>query len=258
MKLNSFLLLALLLCAPSLFLQAQEEARVIFEKAVDQLLTNQMELSMQIETTDNRGRITEKEYDILMASFGDTDKMRMIMQQPERAKGITVVITQQPEEEGMIEVFTPSNGKVRKMKATPENLSRVGSGFVLSDYATRAMDDMKFSLIGTEEVEGSSCYLLEAREAENPSANLAAFYIDEQSYLIRQIRIMNEAGEVVNTTRLSDYQPVEGMSEKVYPIQIQSENFEEQSVTRMHIMKVVHRSEVQEGDFVLETVSEGP
>jgi outer membrane lipoprotein-sorting protein len=257
MKPYTFISTAILFLMLSGSLKAQEEAAAIFDKAVDRMLTNQLELSMQIETTDSRGRVDEKEYDILMARFGDADRMRMIMQQPERAKGITVIIIREPGETGVIEVFTPSNGKVRKMKATPENLARIGSGFVLSDYASQAQEDMDFSLIGSEEVDGKSCYMLEARDRDNPSANLAKFLVEENTYHIRQIQVVNETGEMVNITRLSDFQPVEGMSNKVYPIHIQSENFEEQSVTRMQIMKVVHRPDVEEDDFVLEPVAAG-
>jgi len=257
MKPYSFISIAIILLMLSGSLKAQEGAEAIFDKAVDRMLTNQLELSMHIETTDNRGRVTEREYDILMARFGDSDKMRMIMQQPERAKGITVIITREAGETGVIEVFTPSNGKVRKMKATPENLARVGSGFVLSDYASQAQEEMDFSLIGSEVVDGSSCYVLEARDADNPSANLAKFLVEEQTYHIRQIQVVNETGEMVNITHLSEFQSVEGISGKVYPIHIQSENFEEQSVTRMQILRVIHRPEVQEGDFVLEPVAEG-
>ena len=233
-------------------LLAQESPEDIFSRSVEQMLTNQMELSMWIEETDNRGRIAEKEYDILMARFGETDMMRMTMQKPERAKGITIVITQQPGEEGVIEVFTPSNGKVRKMKATPENLERVGSSFVLAEYASSALDDMDFILSGTGELEGVACYLLDAREKEDPAGNLVRFMIEEGTYHIKQIQVLNGAGQETSLTRLSDFQPVEGVRGKVYPIHIQTENYEEQTKNNIEILQVSYRPELQEEDFKLE------
>ena len=50
---------------------AQDDSKMIFTRAVDQLMTDQMELSMDIEITDHKGRIKEKAYDILMAKFGE-------------------------------------------------------------------------------------------------------------------------------------------------------------------------------------------
>ena len=234
---------------------AQGSPEEIFSRSLDQMLTNQMELSMRIEATDNRGRITEKEYDILMARFEETDMMRMIMQQPERAKGITIVITQQPEEEGIIEVFTPSNGKVRKMKATPENLERVGSSFVLAEYGSSALEDMAFTHAGTGELEGDPCYIVEAREKENPSGKLVRFMIGENTYHLRQIEVLNETGEVVSLTRLADFQPVEGLAGKAYPISIHTENFEDHTVNKIEILQVSHRPELKEEDFKLEPVT---
>jgi hypothetical protein len=232
--------------------RAQEPARDIFSRAVDQMLTNQMELSMLIETTDNRGRITEKEYDILMARFGETDMMRMVMQQPERAKGVTIVISQQPEEEGVIEVFTPSNGKVRKMKATPENLERVGSSFVLAEYASSALEDMEFSHAGRGELDGDPCILVEAREKENLAGKLVRFIIGENTFYLRQIEVLNENGEVASLTRLADFQPVEGVRGKAYPIHIRTENFEEQTLNHIEILQVSYRPDLKEEDFILE------
>ena len=236
---------------------AQGSPEEIFSRSLDQMLTNQMELSMRIEATDNRGRITEKEYDILMARFGETDMMRMIMQQPERAKGITIVITQQPKEEGIIEVFTPSNGKVRKMKATPENLERVGSSFVLAEYGSSAQEDMDFTHTGTGELEGEPCYIVEAREKEKPSGNLVRFMIEENSYYMRQIEVLNEIGELVSLTRLADFQPVEGLTGKVYPISVHTENFEDQTQNNIEILQVSFRPELKEEDFTLEPEAGG-
>ena len=253
MKFNKSYMIFLLVFVLKTFLApAQESAEDIFSRSVDQMLTNQMELSMWIEATDERGRVAEKEYDILMARFGETDMMRMTMQQPERAKGITIVITQQPGEEGIIEVFTPSNGKVRKMKATPENLERVGSSFVLAEYASSALDDMDFILSGTGELEGVTCYLVDAREKDDPAGKLVRFMIQEQTYQIMQIQVMNEAGEEISLTRLSDFQSVEGVAGKVYPIHIQTENFEEQTKNNIEILQVSYRPELNEEDFILE------
>ena len=124
---------------------AQDDSKMIFTRAVDQLMTDRMELSMDIEITDHKGRIKEKAYDILMAKFGEVELTRMVMQKPERAKGVTVVITNFPEKTGEIEVYTPANGKVRKMQATPENMARVGSNITVSSYTSQDLDDLDFA-----------------------------------------------------------------------------------------------------------------
>ncbi len=246
----------LLLFAGSSVLRAQEDPKTIFSRAVDRVLTNQMELSVSIRTEENNGRTEEKAYDILMGRFGEEELMRMVMQEPERARGVTIVISQMPDETGVIEVFTPANGKVRKMKATPENLERVGSSYILSGYSSESLNDMQFSLEGTEEAEGNSSYVIDAQKAGNEDGTKARFMIDEGNFRIHQIRILNEEGEPTSVTRLSAYRSVEGIQGKEQPTNIVTEDLKEKTVTEMQITKVTYRPDLTKEDFVLEQASE--
>ncbi len=74
----------------SFSLWGQDDAREIFARATDQMLTANMEIVMEMDITDKKGRVKEKGYEILMASFGDVEKTKMSFQKPEQAKGTTV------------------------------------------------------------------------------------------------------------------------------------------------------------------------
>lgn len=246
----------MMLLAVSTILWGQEDPKIIFSRATDRVLTNQMELSIHIRTTESNGRTSEKAYDILMGRFGEEDRMRMVMQEPERARGVTIVITQHSDEEGIIEVFTPSNGKVRKMKATPENLERVGSSYILADYSSKALDDMQFSLEGSEDLDGKSCYLLDAREEGNADGMKARFLIEENSYRIREIRVLDQEGEPTSITKLSDFRPVAGLQGKEQPMHILTEDLKEKTVTEMQITNVTYRPDLAKEEFILEAGTE--
>lgn len=230
---------------------AQEEGREIYTRAVDQLLTGQMELSLDIQNTDAKGRVKEKSYDILMASFGEVDKIRMLMQKPERAKGITIVITNVPEEIGQIEIYTPANGKIRKMKATPENMDRVGSNFVLSGFASQNPEHLRIQLKGEQEMEGKDCYLLEIRDETNADSTNADFLVDKSNYEIVRIDFFDEKGTQTHLTTLAEYQPVEGTGGKIQPMLISAEDLGEKTQTSMQVTQVTYRPEVSEEEFVL-------
>ena len=244
-------ILWMLLFTMSPALHAQDEAKAIFTRAVDQLLTDQMDLSIHITTTETDGRSTVKAYDILMGSFGDTDMMRMIMQEPERARGVTIVISQLPGEEGVIEVLTPSNGKVRKMKATPENMERVGTNYILADYASKSLQEMEFTMAGKEEAEGTSCWLVDTRDKKRADGKKAGFLIEENSYRILEIRVMDEGGETSSVTRLSQYRRLEGIKGKVQPMHIRTEDMKGNAVTEMQITRVAYRPDLTMEDFIL-------
>ena len=58
-------------------LWGQEDAREIFTRASDQMLTQNMEIVMEMNITDKKGRTKEKGYEILIASLGEIEKTNM-------------------------------------------------------------------------------------------------------------------------------------------------------------------------------------
>ena len=119
----------------SKFLTAQENPKEIFLKATKALTTENIEMTMAIDVTDDKGHLKSKELTVLMAKFEDEKKTKVIWQKPERANGTTIVITELPGETGTIEVYTPSNGKTRKLKATDANMNMMGSEFNMMSFA---------------------------------------------------------------------------------------------------------------------------
>jgi len=235
---------------------AQDNPKEIFTKALDQMMTDQMELSMDIATTDDRGRTKEKAYDILMAKFGEVEKTRMVMQKPERAKGITVVITNTPGETGVIEVFTPANGKTRKMKATPENMDQVGSNLILSSLTSLVREGLSYGLEGMEEVDGKNCYSLQVNDHSDSKGMNGKFLVEEGTYHLVRIHLFDDKGTSTSLTKLSDFQAIAGAKGKIQAMQIDTENLEDNAQTKMRVTHIAHRPDLKEEDFVIEEVGE--
>jgi len=246
---NIILFLFAILSLPAL---AQEEGLEIYTRAVDQLLNGQIELSLDIQDTDQKGRVKEKSYDILMASFGDVEKIRMLMLKPERAKGITVVITNRPEEIGQIEIYTPANGKIRKMKATPENMERVGSNFFLSGFASQNPDNLNIRLVGEQEVEGTNCYRLQVSDEAVADSSKAEFMVDKGNFQFIRIDFFDEKGTQTHLTTLGEYQIVEGAGGKIQPMLISAEDLAANTQTTMQVIQVSLRQNISEEEFILQ------
>lgn len=248
-----------LLCILSVFSlpsMAGDDGKIILEKAMDQLLTMNVEMSMEITETDTKGRVKEKGYDILMAKFGDVEKTRMIMQKPDRAKGITIVLTNLPDEVGIIEVYTPANGKTRKMKATPQNMSRVGSNFALSNFASADYDAISCKLLGKQQIDSLSCYQLEVMEQSDSIIFKAEFMVEENTFHIVQIISYDEDGKQANITKLSDFQPINGTKNKIQPMLIMAEDIAGNKHTRMQVLNISPRNDLKEEDFSIQGVGE--
>lgn len=230
---------------------AQDNPRTIFDRAVNQVMTDRIELSMDIAVTDQKGRIREKAYDVLVAKFGEVEYTRTVMQKPERARGITVVIKTIPDETGMIEVYTPANGKVRKMQATPENMERVGSNFSLSGYASYDPDDLDYTSAGMQELDGKNCHTLHISDRSDSEGMQAEFLVEESTFQIVRIRFFDKQGKNTNITSLSNYQSIPGIAGKIQPMQIEVQDLVENSRTNIQVRQLTHRPELKEVDFVL-------
>ena len=151
-------------CLP---VMGQNSAEEIFEKAADQLLTQNLELSLEIKEIASNGKSKDKQYDVLIAKFGSMEKTKTVVQQPTKLKGITIVITNYSDEPGLIEIFTPANGKIRKMKATSKNMDLVNSGVSISNYTSKDRNQLSFAFKGNEEFEGKSCFKLQVNDVSD-------------------------------------------------------------------------------------------
>lgn len=247
------LILLSLFSLPSL---GQDDGKMILEKAINKLLTMNVEMSMEVTETDTKGRVKEKSFDVLMAKFGDVEKTRMIMQKPDRAKGITIVFTNLPDEAGIIEVYTPANGKSRKMKATPQNMARVGSNFSLSNYATADYDEISCELLGKQQIDSMSCYQLEVIEQSDSIDFKAEFSIEENTFHIVQIISYDGDGKQTTITKLSDFQPISGTKNKIQPMLIMAEDIMGNKHTRMQVLNISPRNDLKEEDFSIQGATE--
>lgn len=250
-------LIVIFLLGSHFFMSGQEQAKEIFINATDQLLSENMELSMEMSITDKKGRVKVKAYDILMANFGDVQKTKMSFQKPVQAKGTTVIFTQEPDETGLIEVFTPSNGKTRKLQATPDNMKMVGSEAQITSVATQDPDELEFIMLPVQEIEGIRCYTIEVKGKESVGEARGELLIEIDKNRLRQITVYNQEGIKTSFVQLSDFKAVEGYNGKMQPMKIVTEDFENQKVTDMKILKVVSRPGLTDADFQLPKVEEG-
>jgi len=232
-------------------LAGQDDAREVFTRATDQMLTENMELVMEMEAKDKKGRIKEKGYEILMASFGDVDKTKMTWQKPEQAKGTTVIFTERPGEIGLIEVYTPSNGKIRKIKASQENKDMVGSEALITSIAAQDPDELAFMFLSPQEANGKSCYTLVVKNKDFKDQARGELLVEMDSYRIVQISVFDMYGTQTSLVKLSDFQPVEGVRNKIQPRRIVSEDLRNQTITDIRVLKVLPRTDLSEKDFQL-------
>ncbi len=238
------------LCLPVI---GQNSAEEIFEKAADQLLTQNLELSLEIKEIASNGKSKDKKYDVLIGKLAGVERTKTIVQYPDKLKGITIVITDYPEETGLIEIFTPANGKIRKMKATSKNMDLVNSGVSISNYTSKNRDQLKFAFKGNEEFEGKSCYKLQVKDVLDLENGETEYLIEENTYRILKIIAFNKDGTEKSITTYSDFQAIGQLKGKIQPMFMVNKDLKKAKHNEIKVLKINARPDLKEENFIIES-----
>ncbi len=233
------------------FVHGQKSAQEIFEKAKDQVLSKNFEMGMDITTTDKKGRVKEKTIRVLMAKIDDIDKTKVSWMKPERAKGTTVVITGSDEDKGIIEVYTPSNGKTRKMKASSANMKMIGSEFSMSNFNSEDSESLNYALLKEEVINNRTCYLIKVTSETAKAESRGQLWIEKSSFKIIQIKVFNAGGKNTRLVKLDNYQSVNETENKIQAMHIINEDYENKKTTEMHVTEILSRNNLTSKDFLL-------
>lgn len=248
------LLIQFTLCCQMLF--SQNEAEIIFQEATAKLLMSNMEMEIDQQITDKKGRVKEKSFNVIWAKFDEEEMMKMTMLAPERAAGIIILLTKSPDEEGIIEIFTPANGKTRKMIATPKNMAMVGSDFSVSNYSDVKIEDLDIVLMDDKQIEDKDYSKLEIRKKGSKNDGKAELLVEKESLQIAEVHTYDRNGTKSTISGFSDYQPIKGTQNKWQPMSIVTEDLENNKKVEIHIKKVKILEKISKSDFAFDIKSE--
>lgn len=245
------LILFLPFCYP---VMGQNNAAEIFGKAADQLLTENLELSLEIKEIASNGKSKDKKYDVLIGKSEGIERTKTVVQYPDKLKGITIVITDYPEETGLIEIFTPANGKIRKMKATSKNMELVNSGVSISNYTSKDRSQLNFEFKGTEEFEGKSCYKLQVIDILDLENEKTEYLIEKNSYRILKITTYSEEGIEKSITTYSNFQAIGQLKGKIQPMFMVNKDLKKAKHNEIIVLKIKARPDLKEENFSIEPI----
>jgi outer membrane lipoprotein-sorting protein len=232
----------------------QNNAAEIFGKAADQLLTENLELSLEIKEITSNGKSKDKQYNVLIGKLGEVEKTKTVIQYPDKLKGITIVITSYPDEPGLIEIFTPANGKIRKMKATSKNMDLVNSGVSISNYTSKDRNQLSFDFKGNEEFEGKSCYKLQVNDVLDLENGETEYLIEENTYRILKIIAYDKDGTEKSITTYSDFQAIGQLKGKIQPMFMVNKDLKKAKHNEIKVLKIKARPDLKEENFSIEPV----
>ncbi len=248
---TKFIKITFLVLITYLPLKAQN-APAIFKKATSQLLMTDMELIIEVNEIKKNGRVTEKRFQVLIGTFDNEEKIKTKILKPERAKGIAIVLTKYPDKIGLIEIFTPANGKTRKMKATQKNIELVGSGALISNYISRNQAELNIRYIEKLQIDDKSYHKIEVKDKINNENKKEEFLIEEQTLHISLITTYDSNAKKESITKLSDFKK---LGDKIHPKKISTEDIKNKNTTQIKVLDIKSIQDLKIEDFKTNTDS---
>jgi hypothetical protein len=179
------------------------KAKDMFEKSKQKMSLNNVSMILDLETLDKRGDKKSKTLSVSFAEFEDQKKVLIEFIAPEIVNGTKILTTHFPSKKGLIEIYTPANGRIQRIKANQHNLKIMGSKMPISQFVSQDDPDFKYTHLGNEMHNGTECHKIRMQK-EGKKKYLDAFVSVENGNLLG-IEKFDTHNKLISVTNLSDY-----------------------------------------------------
>lgn len=227
---------------------SQGNAGEIIENAVKNLALKNVRLDLDVETFDGKGNSKSRELNVSFALFDDLKKVLIEIMAPENVRGTRILTTDYPDKKGIIQVYMPSTGKIRKFRANNRRLKMVGSEIPINHFSAAAYADYEISVAETVTVDDIECYKI---KLNSPDKNeFLIVYIRCDGEQLFRVESYDSPGGLTGVTELSEYFRIDVPGAgNFYPGQVCVKNLKNGKASNMKIREIVHLDEVKKSDF---------
>ncbi|MDR2313684.1 MAG: outer membrane lipoprotein-sorting protein [Spirochaetaceae bacterium] len=173
--------------------------------------TAQYKLTMTLVSGRGAPRIRELAY--YFKDYGDTERILMFFNSPRDVAGTGYLsFSYDDNRDDDIWLYLPAMKRVRRITGSGKNDSFMGTDFTYEDMGRRSLDKDEFSLRGEETVDGSLCWVVEARakDAREPYGR-RVLRVRKDSYVIAGVDYYDRQGRLLKTLRVSGIRQIDGI-----------------------------------------------
>ena len=167
-------------------------------------------VSMAIE--DSQGRIRNREFTILRTDIGDTDngeqRFYVLFSQPADVKNTAFMVWKHTDRDDDRWLYLPALDLVKRIAASDERTSFVGSHFFYEDVSGRGPSEDDHVLVETTE----DYFVLDSTPKDPAAVEFSRYrnYIHKETFIPVQTEYFDAAGEVYRTYRAAKVETIEG------------------------------------------------
>jgi uncharacterized protein len=182
-----------------------QDAREIIKKSHDVVKVNSFEAVSTLTITDSKGNTRIRKSSMASMSQPDGTEKRIIrFISPAEVSGTGILIFDYPEKSDDMWIYLPALRKTRRIVSREKSKSFMGSEFSNANMTAPGLEDFKYTVIGQEEFQGKNCFMVESTPVSTDLEDEYGYsksvsWVDENSYLVYQIRYFDFDGEHFKT-----------------------------------------------------------
>jgi hypothetical protein len=241
--------------------QGQESAKTIMTKSREGSRFKGLESVTELRIINNRG--SERIRKIAMASRTDGNVEKRIIRflEPADVRGTGLLIFDYEDKRDDMWIYLPALRKVRRIVATDQGKSFMGSEFSNADMAAPNLNDFSLILTGEEEVDGVDCYVVSMKPVNDDLISSYGFasktvFIGKEDHVLRKAYYFNREGNKIKVLTAGNIQPVEGAGNKKMARLISMENLVNGRSSVIRFLEIHYRPDMDTSWFTVRYLSE--
>ncbi|WP_291862748.1 outer membrane lipoprotein-sorting protein [Marinilabilia sp.] len=232
----------------------QKNAKETFEIAVKKLVLKDVRATITLETFDGNGNDKSRTLNVSFAKFDETKKVMIEITAPEDLLGTRILMTDYSDKEGIIEVFLPATGKIRKFRANNRRLKMVDSEIPMNHFSSSAFAN--YQLLESKQVTINGVDYKKIKLHLPDKSEYLIAYVDVSRELLSRIESYDSGAKLTDITEFTDYRHINSTgNELIFPHKVNVSNPSSGKASVLTINDLKTLKQIQKSDFDLVTKS---
>ncbi len=184
----------------------------VMKNVADRPTGEDMKADLSMEIMNSKGKVREREIVQIRQDDGDMEKKLMFFTAPSDVKDTGFLsISYDGERDDDQWIYLPALKRVKRIASSNKNDSFMGSDFTYDDMGTRSPDKDTHTMLGTENVGGFECYVVESiPKTSNKEFDRTVSYVVKDEWFGMKKEYYNE-GEKVRELTINEFEKIDGI-----------------------------------------------
>ena len=245
---SNFLMAVLMITAflNPLYADDNLTAKEIYEKAVTGNRLDGSEAVSRMVIIDKKGRERVRDTAQISKLYdnGETEKKLIRFLAPADVKGTGFLTFDYEKEDDDMWLYMPALRKVRRIVSSEKSKSFMGSEFSYADMSPVPSSDFSFKLLGSENVKGTECHVIELIPVDDETADENGFskkigWIGKEDFVIRKAEFYDFTDTHFKTMYTENISLIDPEKKKYRPLLMTMENHDNGRKSILEIKKIV-------------------